>query len=105
MIPKYHLGGQQNSWYYEKFMKQLIRNCMEVYNKMSTVPGSLLLCENKPNMCICRYVNLLHYKSCEPYAYIGRLLWPSSGKYFKKDVTKTSKPIHKYKMLHFKYVV
>jgi hypothetical protein len=61
----------------------------------------LLRCSPLPLYYICGYVNLLHYKCCEPCACLGHLLWPSSMTYFKKDITKTLKPKHKHKNVKF----
>lgn len=61
---------------------------------------------NKTNKCIRRYINLLHYKHCIPPVSWGHLLWPFSGKCFYEGyITQTTKPMHKYKILSFKYMV
>ena len=58
--------------------------------------------DNKTNMCIWKYVNLLHYNHCKPPTCFSHLLWPSWGRCFHEGylyITKTTKPMHKYKTL------
>jgi hypothetical protein len=62
--------------------------------------------ENKINKCIWKYVNLLHCDCCQPAACFIHLLWPDAVRcVYEEYVIKTTKPMNKYKVLGFKYVI
>jgi hypothetical protein len=51
-------------------------------------------------------MNILHCNHCTPPTCFGQLLRLSSGRYFYEGyITKKTKPMYKYEMLSFKYII
>jgi len=50
--------------------------------------------------------DFLQYNHCKPPTCFGHLQWPSSGRSFYEGyMAKTTKPMYKYKIFSFKYVI
>jgi len=51
-------------------------------------------------------MNILHCNHCTPPKGFDQLLWVSSGRYlYEGYITKKTKPIYKYEILSFKYMI